>query len=61
MDFKICQIYTRKQMWRRCISNQREKKKYNVKFNNIVTVILIPTRHELNNLYKFYESYLEFI
>ena len=30
------------------------------RFHNIVYVTLIPTRQELDNLYRYYNSYLEF-
>ena len=69
-------MLTRKQEWRRCnYQKQQDLKiegipkilnknniapKKRLRFKNIVYVTLIPTRQELDYLYRFYNSYLEF-
>ena len=34
--------------------------KKRIRFHNIVHVTLIPTRQELDNLYRYYNSYIDF-
>ena len=69
-------FFTRKQEWRRCnhrkqpdlivegipviTKNNNTIPEKRLRFKNIVHVTLIPTRKELDELYKFYNSYLEF-
>ena len=69
-------FFTRKQEWRRCnhrkqhdltiegipkiLKKNGNTPKKRLRFKNIVHVTLIPTRKELDELYRFYNSYLEF-
>ena len=64
-------IFTRKQLWRKCVkrinnpnqntftynnNNIKIIPKKKVTFNNTVYLTLIPTKEELKNLLLFYES-----
>lgn len=70
-------IFTRKQLWKKCIKNSKLKSNLNMKFletkddNNkkikkvrfdkTIHLTLIPTRHEMNDFNDYYNSKKIFI
>ena len=54
-------IYTRKQIWRKCMRRCNFKKNLKVRFSNVVSVIYIPTKEEEKKTNFFYNSFQFFV
>lgn len=54
-------MYTRKQIWRKCMRRCNFKKNLKVRFSNVVSVIYIPTKEEEKKNNFFYNSFQYFV